>query len=239
MRPREGYRSLSSSVCYAQDLVATFQLTFKVEENVRLIVFEHLGDQLNIHVVDIDFLFDVSDNPWMLLTKPTHLQAFIQHHDGLVEFLLFYVNTSDLSDLYVSTNHVGDDSGEQNILLVFVRAFLCEVRKSDGSIFCKHHIPCLLNDDLCVYVLRSSAQGSDVSCPTSGVDGRCSGTSPRTETAIDCVILALDIHPKSGQYMRKPTTTTPSRPRSKNSYRQPLLTLEALCSLAASTCPPT
>lgn len=30
--------------------------TFKVEENIRLVVLEHLRDKLNIHVLDVDFL---------------------------------------------------------------------------------------------------------------------------------------------------------------------------------------
>jgi hypothetical protein len=30
--------------------------TFKVEQNIRLIVLEHLSDQLNIHVLNIDIL---------------------------------------------------------------------------------------------------------------------------------------------------------------------------------------
>jgi hypothetical protein len=30
--------------------------TFEVEENIRLVVLEHLRHQLNIHVLDIHFL---------------------------------------------------------------------------------------------------------------------------------------------------------------------------------------
>lgn len=30
--------------------------TFKMEEHVRLIVLEHLCDQLDVHVLDVDFL---------------------------------------------------------------------------------------------------------------------------------------------------------------------------------------
>lgn len=32
-----------------------------MEENIGLVVFEHLGDELNIHIVDINFLIDMSD----------------------------------------------------------------------------------------------------------------------------------------------------------------------------------
>lgn len=34
------------------------QLTFQVEEHIRLVVFEHLGDKLDIHIVNIDFLLE-------------------------------------------------------------------------------------------------------------------------------------------------------------------------------------
>lgn len=56
-----------------------------MEENVGLIVFEHLGDKLNIHVVNIDFLLDMLDRSLsVFISDVTDLQAFIQHHDGLV-----------------------------------------------------------------------------------------------------------------------------------------------------------
>ena len=31
-------------------------LTFEVEEHIGSVVFEHLGNQLNVHILDIDFL---------------------------------------------------------------------------------------------------------------------------------------------------------------------------------------
>lgn len=33
--------------------------TFKMEKNVGLVVLEHLGNKLNIHVLDVDFLSTV------------------------------------------------------------------------------------------------------------------------------------------------------------------------------------
>lgn len=33
-----------------------FFLTFEVEEDVGLVILEHLGDKLHIHVLDVDFL---------------------------------------------------------------------------------------------------------------------------------------------------------------------------------------
>ena len=35
------------------------QLTFQVEQHVGLVVFEHLSDQFDIHIVNIDFLLEV------------------------------------------------------------------------------------------------------------------------------------------------------------------------------------
>lgn len=34
-----------------------FNLTFKMEEHIRTIILEHLCGKLNIHVLNIDFLF--------------------------------------------------------------------------------------------------------------------------------------------------------------------------------------
>lgn len=42
---------------------------------------------------------------------------------------------NDSSDLYVSTHDIGDDAGEQNVLLVFVGTFLREVNNRNDSIF--------------------------------------------------------------------------------------------------------
>jgi len=30
-----------------------------MEEHIRLVVFEHLGNKLDIHIVNIDFLLDI------------------------------------------------------------------------------------------------------------------------------------------------------------------------------------
>lgn len=46
--------------------------TFKVEEDIGLIVLEHLCHKLRIHVLDVDLL-----------------QVLVEHHDGLIQFLLW------------------------------------------------------------------------------------------------------------------------------------------------------
>lgn len=88
MRPRGGYRSLSWSVCDAQELVVTSQLTLKVKENIGLIVFEHLGDKLNVHIVNVDFLFDVLD-------RSSSVFSFLQMQHTCR--LLFNIMTASLS----------------------------------------------------------------------------------------------------------------------------------------------
>jgi hypothetical protein len=45
--------------------------TFEVEENVGLVVLEHLSHQLRVHVLDVDLL-----------------QILVEHHNRLVQFLL-------------------------------------------------------------------------------------------------------------------------------------------------------
>ena len=46
-----------------------------MEEYVGLVVLEHLGHQLSVHVLDVDLL-----------------EVLVQHHDGLVQFLLCLVS---------------------------------------------------------------------------------------------------------------------------------------------------
>jgi hypothetical protein len=45
--------------------------TFEMEEDVGLIILEHLSYKLRVHVLDVDFL-----------------EVLVQHHDSLVQFLL-------------------------------------------------------------------------------------------------------------------------------------------------------
>jgi hypothetical protein len=46
--------------------------TLKMEENIGLVIFEHLSDELNIHILDVDVL-----------------QSLVHHNNGLVELLLY------------------------------------------------------------------------------------------------------------------------------------------------------
>ncbi len=61
-----------------------------MEEYVRLVVLEHLGNQLDVHILDVDFLriiryfLDQKD-----FIRFSYLKTFVQEHDGLIEFLLF------------------------------------------------------------------------------------------------------------------------------------------------------
>lgn len=45
-----------------------------MEQDVGLIVLEHLRDKLCVHVLDVDLL-----------------KVLVQHHDGFVQFLLFSI----------------------------------------------------------------------------------------------------------------------------------------------------
>ena len=79
-----------------------------MEEDVRLVVLEHLGHKLGVHVLDIDLL-----------------EVLVQHHDGLIQFFLhqsqpccYYVNYFD------ETDNIDDDAREQLALLMLVWAFL-------------------------------------------------------------------------------------------------------------------
>jgi hypothetical protein len=60
-----------------------------MEEYVRLVVLEHLGNQLDVHILDVDFLriirYFLNHKGFIRLS---YLKTFIQKHDGLIEFLL-------------------------------------------------------------------------------------------------------------------------------------------------------
>lgn len=58
-------------------------LTLKMEEHVGAVILEHLGDQLDVHVLDVDFL-PLSDDS----TFNAYLKTPIKHQDCLVELLL-------------------------------------------------------------------------------------------------------------------------------------------------------
>lgn len=59
--------------------------TFKVEQNVGLVVLEHLGNELRVHVLDVDLL-----------------EILVQHHDSLVQFFLqFGVSWAHLDVVYI------------------------------------------------------------------------------------------------------------------------------------------
>jgi hypothetical protein len=90
------------------------RLTFQVEKNVGLVVLEHLRHELCVHVLNVDLL-----------------QVLVQHHDGLVQFLLRlcqFVFTVVL--VLVMTDNIDNDTGEQLALLMLVRAFLCALRSA-------------------------------------------------------------------------------------------------------------
>lgn len=65
--------------------------TFKVEENVRLVVLEHLCDQFNIHVLNVDLLYPLVNNSQdkINLKGLAYLEAFVHDHNSFIEFLLF------------------------------------------------------------------------------------------------------------------------------------------------------
>jgi hypothetical protein len=74
-----------------------------VEEHIGLVVLEHLGDKLDIHIVNIDFLLDVLVEARVEgQEQATHLQALVQHHDGLVQFLLYSVNNGESCDACIN-----------------------------------------------------------------------------------------------------------------------------------------
>jgi hypothetical protein len=77
-----------------------------MEENIGLVVVEHLSHELRIHIRNVDLL-----------------QVLVKHHDSLVEFLL-QKHQSSAPLGFMWTYNVDDDAREQLALLVLMRAFL-------------------------------------------------------------------------------------------------------------------
>ena len=99
-----------------------------MEEDVWLVVLEHLGNQLDIHILDVDFLGIIS------------FESRLKENLWLIELtwrLLFKSMTASLSFSYKGPSasppvcwwdgfayHIGDDSRKQQILLMLMWTFL-------------------------------------------------------------------------------------------------------------------
>lgn len=64
-----------------------------MEKNIRLVVFEHLSDKLDIHVLDINFLgLDVSKaygiKEMASKNSETYLKILIEYHHSFIELFL-------------------------------------------------------------------------------------------------------------------------------------------------------
>ena len=63
-----------------------------MEKNVRLVVLEHLGNQLDVHILDVYFLSNWSIRNLQQRRRNIHssyLKVLVQKHDSFIEFLLF------------------------------------------------------------------------------------------------------------------------------------------------------
>ena len=59
----------------------------KMEEYIGLVVLEHLGNQLNVHVLDVDLLVGVGSTSATTHVF-TYLKTLIHDHDCFIELLL-------------------------------------------------------------------------------------------------------------------------------------------------------
>lgn len=58
-----------------------------MKEDVGLIIFEHLGYKLHVHVLDVDFLLHVGYYSSITPTQ-AYLKALIHNHDRLIQLFL-------------------------------------------------------------------------------------------------------------------------------------------------------
>ena len=99
-----------------------------MEQHVRLVVLEHLRDELDVHVLHVDLLlFDQLYAPTHCVSNHyAYLETLVQHHDSFIELLL-HLRIRVCCDKITQardTYNIGDDTREQLALLVFVGAFL-------------------------------------------------------------------------------------------------------------------
>ena len=59
-----------------------------MEEYVGLVVLEHLGNELDVHVLDVDFLKENLAARRQPLGYIAYLEALIEKHDSFIELLL-------------------------------------------------------------------------------------------------------------------------------------------------------
>jgi hypothetical protein len=121
-----------------------------MEEDVWLVVLEHLGNQLDIHILDVDFLGIIS------------FESRLKENLWLIELtwrLLFKSMTASLSFSYKGPSasppvcwwdgfayHIGDDSRKQQILLMLMWTFLfsCQQRIYSRNLEAHWPFSCLL-----------------------------------------------------------------------------------------------
>lgn len=62
-----------------------------MEKNIRLVVLEHLCDQFNVHVLNVDLLDALVNNGQDKINMKglTYLEALVHDHNGFIQFLLF------------------------------------------------------------------------------------------------------------------------------------------------------
>ena len=109
------------------------QQTFQVKENIGLVVLEHLGHELNVHVLDVDFLrrSSVSGQPFPHLKVAKKLSTCRFRFKTMTASLSFsclsLIRCDRRSELQIEcTYNIGDDSREQQALLLLVGALLRE-----------------------------------------------------------------------------------------------------------------
>lgn len=78
-----------------------------MKQSVRLIVLEHLGYQLDVHILDVDLLLSISVR--LVPVDKLYLKVLVHNHDCLIQFL-----------------NICDDSRKQQALLLLVWALLLQ-----------------------------------------------------------------------------------------------------------------
>lgn len=86
-------RAALGQLCGPRTVETKPAFTFKMEEHVRLVVLEHLRDELGVHVLRVDFLEAQSSvtKADQFAQQWAHVKGFVQDRHGLIKFLLRHV----------------------------------------------------------------------------------------------------------------------------------------------------
>ena len=178
-----------------------------MKEDIRLIVPEHLGYQLHVHVLDVDLLQRQSTHArcHQLTRKHTCILLFISRTASLSFSCTKSTVTRCAAEVCSHADHVGDNSRQQKTLFALMRALLPEISRCQ----LRSRRPTISNDWFRIGRVGQDVRGKLVVVAKCGDEDRGSAERPRIRTGgkeSHSMISACIIH-SSIRYLCKPGST--------------------------------